>query len=149
MVPLRHEHPEATTKRILLIEDDEAIRLCLSEILKHGGFEVLTATDGRQGMILFQKHAFDLVITDLFMPAQDGAETIMAIRGLCTGFKIIAISGGGKIVRPEYLEPVVASLGVSCFLMKPFTGERLLAEVNAILDDVTPPHWQRGDVASK
>jgi CheY-like chemotaxis protein len=126
-------------KRILLIEDDEGVRLPFAEILKRGGYDVLTAVNGREGMALFQEHAIDLVITDLFMPAQDGAETIMAIRRLQPDFKIIAISGGGQIVRPEYLEPLVSSLGVNHFLKKPFTGERLLAEVNYLLNGTAAP----------
>lgn len=125
-------------KRILLIEDDDDIRLPFGEILKRGGYDVVTAADGRQGMILFREHAIDLVITDLFMPAQDGAETITAIRRLSPGFKIIAISGGGQIVKPEYLGPVVASLGVTRFLKKPFTGEQLLVEVNDVLKGAGP-----------
>jgi CheY-like chemotaxis protein len=123
-------------KRILLIEDDEAVRKCYGEVLKHGGYEVVAAADGRQGVALFQEQAIDLVVTDLFMPVQDGAETISAIRRLRPGFKIIAISGGGQIVKPEHLGPVVAGLGVNSFLMKPCTAARLLAEVHGVLNSV-------------
>lgn len=126
-------------KRILLIEDDEAVRSCFSELLKHGGYDVITAADGEDGMVLFQEKAIDLVITDLFMPRQDGAATIAAIHDRCPDCKIIAISGGRQIVRPEYLEPIVASLGVNQFLMKPISGERLLAEVKNVLDSAEPP----------
>jgi CheY-like chemotaxis protein len=120
-------------KRVLLIEDDEAIRLPFGEILRRGGYDVVTAADGRQGMVLFNEQVIDLVITDLFMPKQDGAETITAIRRLDPEFKIIAISGGGQIVRPEYLEPIVASLGVKHFLKKPFTGSEFLKVVSEVL----------------
>jgi DNA-binding NtrC family response regulator len=126
-------------KRILLIEDDEDIRLCFGEILKCGGYDVVMAADGRQGMVLLQEQAIDLVITDLFMPGKDGVETIMAIHRLHTGFKIIVISGGRQIVKPEYLEPIVTSLGVSRFLMKPIKGDLLLAEVKGVLDGADPP----------
>ena len=88
---------------------------------------------------MFQEQAIDLVITDLFMPGKGGVETVMAIRRLHTGFKIIVISGGGQIVKPEYLKPMVTSLGVNRFLMKPIKGDRLLAEVKGVLDGAEPP----------
>ena len=121
-------------KRILLIEDDEDLRFCYGEALKCGGYDVVMAADGQKGMILLQEHAIDLVITDLFMAGQDGVKTIMAIRRLHTDFKIIVISGGGQIVKPEYLKPIVTSLGVNRFLMKPITGDLLLTAVKGVLD---------------
>lgn len=67
-------------QRILLIEDEEAVRRPLSEILRRASFEVVTAADGKEGMALFQQQAFGLVITDLIVPTQDGMETIIAVR---------------------------------------------------------------------
>ncbi len=125
---------EAVMRRILLIDDDDEVRMVLAAALRYAGFEVVTAADGAEGIGLFRQQAVDLVITDLFMPKQDGAETITAIRRLNPFFKIIAISGGGQIVKPEYLEPVVASLGADRYLTKPFTGERLLAAVSGLLN---------------
>jgi DNA-binding NtrC family response regulator len=135
----RHEHERAKMKRVLLIEDDEDLRFCYGEVLKFGGYDVVMAADGRQGIVLLQEQAIDLVITDLFMPGKGGVETVMAIRRLHTGFKIIVISGGGQIVKPEYLKPMVTSLGVNRFLMKPIKGDRLLAEVKGVLDGAEPP----------
>jgi DNA-binding NarL/FixJ family response regulator len=129
-------------KRILLIEDDEPVRSCFSDVLRHGGYEVISAADGREGMALFQEHAIDLVITDLFMPKQDGAETIAAIRRLFPCFKIVVVSGGGQIVGPQHLGSIVASLGVNGFLMKPFSGSRLLEEVNRVLNEIQQPSDQ-------
>jgi DNA-binding response OmpR family regulator len=134
----RHEHERATMKRILLVEDDEDLRFCYGGVLRFGGYDVLLAADGQEGMALLQGQTIDLVITDLFMPVKDGLETIEAIRRLHTGFKVIVMSGGGKIVKPEYLKPMVTSLGVNRFLMKPITGDRLLAEVKGVLDCSEP-----------
>jgi DNA-binding response OmpR family regulator len=136
-------------KRVLLIEDDEDLRYCYGEVLKFGGYDVIMAADGRQGMGLLQEQAIDLVITDLFMPGKDGVETIMAIRLLHPGFKIIAISGGGQIVKPEYLKPMVTSLGVNRFLMKPIAGDLLLAAVRSVLDGAEPPPESRAAAASQ
>jgi CheY-like chemotaxis protein len=128
---------EAVMRRILLIDDDDDVRTVLAAALRYAGFEVVTAADGTEGIGLFQQQAVDLVITDLFMPRKDGAETITAIRRLNPFFKIIAISGGGQMVKPEYLEPVVASLGVDRYLTKPLSGASLLAAVSGLLNQ--PP----------
>ena len=59
-------------KRILLIDDEEAVRLTVGEILKRAGYEVQSAADGKSGLDLFQRQSFDLLITDLLMPEGDG-----------------------------------------------------------------------------
>ena len=59
-------------KRILLIDDEEAVRLKVGEILKRAGYEVQSAADGKSGLDLFQRQSFDLLITDLLMPEGDG-----------------------------------------------------------------------------
>ena len=59
------------------------------------GFNVLTATNGKQGMKLFNKNQVDLVITDIIMPEKTGFEIIIEIKRICPDIKIIAISGMG------------------------------------------------------
>ncbi len=120
-------------RRILLIDDEEATCVALDEILKGAGFDVVTAADGREGMILFRQQVIDLVITDLIMPNQDGFETIMALRRLRPGCKVIAISGGGRRVEVGFLEKVVRRMGVIHFLSKPISGEEILGAVNDVL----------------
>jgi CheY-like chemotaxis protein len=125
-------------KRVLLIEDDEAVRALLSEVLKEGGFEVVAAANGKEGIAIFEEQAIDLIVTDLFMPTLDGAETIIAIRRLRPDFKIIAISGGRRIIGPEHLQSVVRHMGVNHFLAKPFTGDQLLRMVTDLLNSPEP-----------
>jgi CheY-like chemotaxis protein len=125
-------------KRILLIEDDDAVREMLGEILRQGGFDVSTAANGKEGIEVFEQQVVDLVVTDLFMPTLDGAETIFAIRRLKPDFKIIAISGGRRIIGPEHLESVVRHMGVNHFLAKPFTTDQLLKMVTELLNSPEP-----------
>ena len=67
-------------KRILLIDDDEAIRLSVAFLLESNGFAVVTATNGREGLRRCDERSPDLVITDVMMPDMDGIETITALR---------------------------------------------------------------------
>lgn len=120
-------------KRILLIDDEEATCVELSEMLTSAGFDVVTAPDGKEGTALFRQQVIDLVITDLIMPNQDGFETIMALRRLKPGCKVIAISGGGRRIEIGFLEMVVRHMGITHFLAKPIARDEILSAVNDML----------------
>ena len=126
-------------KRILLIEDEETDRIPLARMLSSAGFEVVAATDGKKGMALFEQQVIDLVITDLIMPTQDGIETIMALRSLKRNCKIIAVSGGGRMLDTGFLERIILRLGVKHFLEKPVNEAQILAAVADMLDSAERP----------
>jgi DNA-binding response OmpR family regulator len=117
--------------RILLIDDDELLRGVLARALAHAGHDVLQASDGQQGVDLFQVAGVDLVITDLVMPVQEGVETILKLRQANKTLPIIAISGG-VTNSPLYLN-LAKKIGAKCILPKPFTPQELLAAINAVL----------------
>jgi len=118
-------------KRILLIDDEEAVRLTVGEILKRAGYEVQSAADGKSGLDLFQRQSFDLLITDLLMPEGDGLETIMALRRGRKSLKIMVISGCGQTLGNEYMK-IAQHLGADLTLSKPFTRAELLAAVTRV-----------------
>ncbi len=120
-------------KRILLIDDEEAVRLTVGEILKRAGYDVQSAADGKSGLELFQRQDFDLLITDLLMPEGDGLETIMALRRGRKALKIMVISGCGQTLGSEYLK-IAQHLGADLTLPKPFTRVALLAGVAKLLE---------------
>jgi DNA-binding response OmpR family regulator len=120
-------------KRILIIDDDADIRRTVAETFRQAGFEVVTAGDGKQGMALFRSQAFELVITDLIMPRQDGFQTIKSIRRLQPDLRIIAISGGEPAVTAKYLKAVAQHTAVTRVLIKPFTMDQLLETANNLL----------------
>jgi CheY-like chemotaxis protein len=78
--------------QILVIEDDAEVRALLERMLKSAGHEVIFAADGREGVDRYCAKAADLVITDLYMPNQDGLETIIDLRRRSPNVPIIAIS---------------------------------------------------------
>jgi CheY-like chemotaxis protein len=119
-------------KRILLIDDNEAFRRPMGEILQRAGYEVESAPEGRAALNLYRRQAFDLVITDLIMPGMEGVETILALRQLAPALKIIAVSGGGRLDAQDYL-PIAEHLGANKTLAKPFSAHALLDTVSCLL----------------
>jgi CheY-like chemotaxis protein len=127
--------------QILLIDDEEPVRLTLSALLRVGGHEVVAAADGAEGLEVFQRQAFDLVITDLLMPKKGGLETIADLRRLRPGLKIIAMYGGGRIAGAS--SPATAQgLGADRLLAKPITLAELQGAVADVLN-VAPDHPDR------
>jgi CheY-like chemotaxis protein len=117
---------------ILVIDDDAIVRQSLSLILKSRGYEVQCAPEGRQGLRAFHKRRPDLVITDIIMPEMEGIQTIMELRILSRDCPIIAISGGGRFGKADFLV-VAKELGATITLSKPFETADLLHAVTRCL----------------
>ena len=123
--------------RILIIDDEELVRVTLRQILEDAGHQVAEAVDGRQGTDLHEKlscsgEPVDLIITDIVMPEQEGIETILEIRRGNSDVKIIAISGGGRRGDLGYLK-LAQELGADGSLPKPFGPDELLTAVDNAL----------------
>jgi DNA-binding response OmpR family regulator len=113
--------------RILIIDDDADTRLLLEYHLKSAGHEPITAANGKEGLNRFLSDPVDLVITDLYMPEQDGLETITQLRRLSPALPIIAVTG-----RTPPLLAVARVLGSTEVLEKPFSADELLALVQKV-----------------
>jgi len=87
--------------RIIVIDDDESVRKAIRRVLEPLGHEVLEADDGAVGLTLVATKGADLVITDIFMPGQDGIVTVRQIRKEYPAVRIIAISGGDTTGRMD------------------------------------------------
>ena len=118
--------------RILVIDDEDLVRFTVEQILMSAGHVVDTAENGAAGMRRQRQFPFDLVITDIMMPEQDGIETIRALKAEFPNLPIIAISGGGRMGNLNYLE-MVKNFGVSIAIPKPFTPDEILTRVNTAL----------------
>src|SRR5947208_2928258 len=79
--------------RIIVIDDEESVRLAVTRLLRAEGHEVLEAEDGAVGLRLYEEKPAALVITDIVMPEQEGMETIFKLMKKNPRPKIIAISG--------------------------------------------------------
>jgi DNA-binding response OmpR family regulator len=113
--------------RVLVIEDNRDLRNLVRVALEGAGHEVLTATQGLEGLACLSGREVDTVITDLFMPEMDGIEVIAALRRQFPGVKVIAMSGRPGV---DYLS-VAKELGAARILRKPFEMNELLHAVAA------------------
>lgn len=124
--------------RILIIDDEQMVRETMRIRLEKSGHEVVEAANGEEGLNAFSDGQFDLVVTDIIMPEQEGIETIRRIRQRDQQIGIIAISGGGRGRNLQFLE-IAKKLGASAALSKPFTGSQLLSLVEATLRGGSQP----------
>ncbi|MEI8248179.1 MAG: response regulator [Lentisphaerota bacterium] len=114
---------------ILLIEDDEAVREFIREVLLGEGYFVSVAGNGNEGLAAIKSDPdIGMVITDIVMPEKEGIETIIEIKQDWPHIKILAMSGGGKVCAEEYLH-IAGALGADVTLKKPFTRPELLGAV--------------------
>lgn len=121
--------------RILVIEDDRAMCDTIRLMLEQRGHSIQTASEGSRAMRWLELQRFDLVITDMLMPGQEGVETIRMMRRRFAGLPILAISGGGQTGFRDALE-AARLMGAHGTLSKPFEMHELFATVDALL---SPP----------
>jgi len=112
--------------KVLIIDDDEVIRLTLGAILKKENCRVSEAGNGNAGIKLFRQERPDFVITDILMPDKEGLETISEIRAADAAVKIIAMSGGGSRRDMGFLKLAVRA-GANGTIHKPFRPEEILS----------------------
>lgn len=122
--------------RILIVDDDAGVRQVLRSMLAAAGYSLSLAANGREAMERLRQESFDLIITDLVMPEQEGIETIQLLRRDYPGVKIIAISGafGGDYLR------IASFLGAHRTIAKPVRMETVIRTVEETLcSDEAPP----------
>jgi CheY-like chemotaxis protein len=124
--------------RILIVDDDQAVRIAIRVLLEHEGFEVMVADSGRRAIEVVEQVQFDLVIVDIFMPGMDGLQAIKAFHRPAPGLPIIAISGfrfpDTAAPAPDFLG-MATKLGAARSLPKPFRSVDLLEAVEACLPE--------------
>ena len=115
--------------RALIIDDDQTFCECLTEVLADKGIEGVWTTDGLEGYTMCCRQPFDLVISDVRMPALLGTELAERLRRDKPHVKIILISA----FADESTVGASMSLGVP-LLSKPFVPDRLLEVIGQLLD---------------
>ena len=124
--------PEGGTETILFAEDEKAVRELYTSALRHNGYTVIEAVDGKEAVRLFhdQATAIDLVISDLVMPNMHGKKALETIRETHPGIKGIFISG----YAPENIQHKDLTNLRTEILYKPVTVAELLQTVRKVLD---------------
>jgi len=116
---------ESRKAKIMIIEDEEAVRDLLSKILKRGGHEVEVVSDGSQGIEMFEKKEFDLVFTDLGLPGMSGWQVAEKIKGINGRVPVVLITGWEIKER----ETETRDDWVDLIMHKPFEMDQVLNTV--------------------
>jgi CheY-like chemotaxis protein len=122
---------------VLIVDDDPLVRLILRSALESAGHEVREAAGGAEALRLFRAAPAELVFCDMYMPDGDGLETIPALCRERPRVRIVAISGGSRIIPFDALA-VAARLGAVLTLRKPLSRECVLAAAAQALRDASP-----------
>lgn len=114
--------------RVLIIDDNEAIRHAIREILALDNIETTLAKNGAEGIALFQaaQGSFDLILLDLTMPVLSGEETFIQLTKIRPDIPIVLMSGYSE----EEASRRFTGVGLTSFLKKPFRLEQLLEKIN-------------------
>jgi DNA-binding NtrC family response regulator len=119
--------------KILIIDDERAIRNTLMEILQHEGYKIDTAENGEDGFEKFKKNSYDVVLCDIKMPRMDGLEFLEKSREVNPDVPLIMISGHGNI--DTAVEAV--KKGAYDYISKPPDLNRLLITIRNATDKTT------------
>ena len=134
------EMREATNAvRVLVVDDDKAVRTAIKIILEQNGFDVVIAPDGLSAIQAVEEDEFRVIIVDIFMPGMDGLETIRTFKRRAPEVPVIAISGfmfrDSAKPAPDFLA-MATKLGAAHSLAKPFRPKDLLRAVECCLADM-------------
>lgn len=117
---------------ILLVEDDDMVRMYVKSILEQAGYSVQTATGAKEGLALLSEHPVSLLITDLIMPKMNGKQLLDVVRAGNPEMKAIFISGySADILSTKEVEDEDDIV----FIQKPVGKKELLQKVRSVLDD--------------
>ena len=128
--------PPAVTTRvkghgtILVVDDDQIVRMALISAIRKLGYEVLEASSGSQAIEVFRQHGSRIsgVVLDLVMPGLSGRDTYLALRALAPGVRVLLMSGYSMNEEVE----AILELGVRSFLSKPYSMEALARELELL-----------------
>jgi DNA-binding response OmpR family regulator len=127
------------SSRILLVDDDEAIRKLLSFPLERDGYEVIQAADGEEALARFGEQPVDLVVLDLMLPRLDGLEVCKQLRARSM-VPIIMLTA-----RDDELDKVLGlELGADDYVTKPFSIREFRSRTRALLRRARAPRQEPG-----
>jgi PAS domain S-box-containing protein len=124
--------PSGHDELVLIVDDEEAIRKVAQRTLERHGYRVLLAADGAEAVTLYASHRNEIaaVITDMAMPIMDGPATIVALKAINPGIKIVTTSG---LASQGGLAKAMGA-GVRKFIPKPYTAEAMLLALHEMLN---------------
>jgi two-component system, chemotaxis family, chemotaxis protein CheY len=118
---------------ILLVDDNDVVRMALREVLLDAGYVIYEACDGVEALEVYRKNPCDLIVTDLEMPRKNGLEFIMDLWQEFPHVKVIAISGSKSAAEPELSLEFAQICGALHTFTKPVAAQDLLDKVKEYL----------------
>jgi two-component system alkaline phosphatase synthesis response regulator PhoP len=116
-------------ERLLVVEDEEVIRVLLEDDLSMEGYDVATAGDGEAALSMAGNHAYDLIILDVMLPGKDGFQVCRELRESGVGTPILMLTA-----KSQEIDKVLGlELGADDYVTKPFSPKELVARIRAIL----------------
>ncbi len=115
---------------ILLIEDDEILRITISDSLKKMGWPVTAAEDGQEGLNLIKKNNFDIVISDIRLPKINGIDVLKEVKNYYPNTEVIMITAFGNIEDAVG----IIKFGAYDYITKPFHTDDLIFRIKKIID---------------
>jgi UDP-3-O-[3-hydroxymyristoyl] N-acetylglucosamine deacetylase len=125
VIPSQKEHENI----ILIVDDEESIRLTLSQVLQDEGYTTFVAEDGLKALEFIHQTTPDLVILDIWMPEMDGIEVLRQIKRIDPEIAVLMVSGHASIATAVES----TRLGAADFIEKPFDLEEVLAAVQKFI----------------
>ncbi len=119
--------------RILLAEDDQAMRSYLARALENAGYSVMSVGSGLDALPLLETEIYDLLLSDIVMPGMDGIELAQRCNELSPGTKVMFITGFAAVTLKANREAPHAKM-----LSKPFHLKDLVLEVERMFEDAVP-----------
>ncbi len=118
-----------TGQRLLLVDDEDNLRVMLEAALRHSGFEVISAANGRDALELASAETIDVIVLDVMLPDLDGFEICRRLRQ--DGIRTPIVFLTAKDATEDKVRGL--TIGGDDYLVKPFSLEELVARVNAVL----------------
>ena len=119
-------------RRVLVVDDDLCIRKGLRIRLEGAGYEVATAGNGTEAIMIFDENGADLIVLDVKMPDIDGFEVCRSVKQN-SDVPVIFLTGAQHQMVRDYLPQMVDAVGGDFFLRKPFDAKLLMKLINQIL----------------
>jgi CheY-like chemotaxis protein len=118
---------------ILVVEDNQCLRESIGFLLEAAGHQAFVAANGKNALQVLERHAVDLVLTDIIMPEKDGFALIHEVQHKWPLLPIVAMSSGGGFVSQEYCLTTAKLFGVAALLQKPFGREELSSTIDNLM----------------